>query len=113
MILTWPGALLLVRETELPFGKKGPDGVCVAGDDGPSDIESNVVVGMPVVADRSKLRRGLSVGGLGAGREFMNWSGVYSLCRKLARDSLAVALFGGLRLQTICLARTALLRPLA
>ena len=54
--------------------KNGADGVPIAGDDGPSDIESKLVVGT-LVADCVRLRRGRSVGGRGAGPGFMNWPG--------------------------------------
>ena len=74
MTLAVPSVLLRVSESELLLEKNGAEGVEMAGDDGPSDIESKLVVGMLVV-DWARLRRGRSVGGLGAGPGFMNCPG--------------------------------------
>ena len=74
MTLAVPSVLLRTSDRVLLFEKYGAEGVLIAGDAGPRDIESKVVVGMLLV-DCARLRRGRSAGGRGAGPGFMNWSG--------------------------------------
>lgn len=74
MTLAVPSVLLRTSDRELLLEKNGAEGVLIAGDDGPRDIESKLVVGT-LVADCARLRRGRSVGGRGAGPGFMNWPG--------------------------------------
>ncbi len=79
MTLAVPSVLLRTRERELLLEKNGAEGVLLmAGEDGPRFIESKLLVGM-FVLECVKLRRGRSVGGLGAGPGFMNWPGAYRL----------------------------------